>query len=75
MDSEETQGLVARLKEGDRSVLDPLFHKHNDYIKQVIRTRLGQRLRRRGPTVSTAPRCPASRSGSQTTTFEPSKPT
>ncbi len=46
MDSEETQGLVARLKEGDRSVLDPLFHKHNDYIKQVIRTRLGQRLRR-----------------------------
>lgn len=47
MDSEETQGLVARLKQGDRSVLDPLFEKHNDYLKQVIRTRLGQRLRRR----------------------------
>ena len=47
MDSEETQGLVARLREGDRSVLDPLFQKHNDYIKEVIRTRLGQRLRRR----------------------------
>jgi RNA polymerase sigma-70 factor (ECF subfamily) len=47
MDSEETKGLVARLKSGERSVLEPLIEKHDEYLKQVIRTRLGPRIRRR----------------------------
>ncbi|MHC4971514.1 MAG: sigma-70 family RNA polymerase sigma factor [Planctomycetota bacterium] len=38
---------MAQLKSGDRDALGPLFAKHAPYIKKVIGTRLGERIRRR----------------------------
>lgn len=46
-ESEETRNLVARLRSGDREALDPLFARHERYLRRVIELRLDRRLRRR----------------------------
>jgi len=46
-DSEETLGLIERLRRGDRAALDPLFARHEPYLRRLVALRLDSRLRRR----------------------------
>ena len=46
-DSDETLGLIERLRRGDRAALDPLFARHALYLRRVVAIRLDSRLRRR----------------------------
>ena len=43
----ECEGLVAQVRAGDRSALDRLFARHEDYLRRVIGLRLDRRLRPR----------------------------
>ena len=46
-DTDETLGLLERVRKGDRTALDPLFAKYQPYLRHVVELRLGQKLRRR----------------------------
>lgn len=46
-DSDETLGLIERLRGGDRAALDPLFARHAHYLHRLVALRLDPRLRRR----------------------------
>ncbi|MHC4974748.1 MAG: sigma-70 family RNA polymerase sigma factor [Planctomycetota bacterium] len=46
-DSDETLGLIERLRRGDRGALDPLFARHVPYLRRLVAVRLDPRLRRR----------------------------
>ena len=46
-DSQETLGLLERVRAGDRGALDSLFAKYRPYLRHVVEMRLDQRLRRR----------------------------
>lgn len=46
-DSDETLGLIERLRRGDRAALDPLFARHGHYLRRLVALRLDPRLRRR----------------------------
>ena len=42
-DSDETLGLVERLRGGDRAALDSLFARHSPYLRRVVAMRLDPR--------------------------------
>ena len=46
-DSNTTEGLRARLDDGDRSAFSPLIALHRNYLKKVIDSRMEEDLRRR----------------------------
>ena len=46
-DSTETEQLLQRLAQGDRSAMDQLFSMHRDYLRRLIDLRMEDDLRRR----------------------------